>query len=574
MKKHKYSWRECIKNYRFHSIFLKNLTLIFGVILLPFICIIGIAIFAYSELQVSEEKAYTEELITRISMDLETLFNEIRDKAILVSFDSDVEMFVRADTLGEDNFYNLKDINYLITSFHVSNDLIDNIYIYANYSKGVISRAGRFTYEAFADQACIDEWQETDEKYQIIYLNRDYLGEKKETLSFYYTMKYSLTRNGAVIINLDRKRLAKELDYGENVEIMLIGKEQILYDSTGEYNGMEAGRVEMQKGSKHELVVHKKLEQFGLELVLYVDSAPLYTKLGTIRTFLLIFIGIMLLITILLVFYISRKVFDPVSDILNMLEENPGMDEEKILKNKNEVSYIRDAIYATISRNKDIEEELLVRIKLLKKAQAVALQAQINPHFINNTLEAINWMAIGQMSGDNDVSQMLNSLSQIMRFSLEDSDTFVTLQKELEYVKMYLFIQQKRLNDSFDVVWNIPKELLACKVIKMVLQPVIENAINYGIKPYDDRGELVIEAIRKQDVIYISVKDSGLGLTQEEADEINQSIRKQVIKESDHIGLSNVNQRIILAFGEEYGVKVKSKRNEGTTVELVVPYQV
>lgn len=573
MKKHKFSWRECIQNYRFHSIFLKNLALISGVILLPFICIIGIAIFTYSELQISEEKAYTEELITRISMDLESLLNEIREKAILVSFDSDVEMFVRANTVEEDDFYELRDINYLLTSFRVSNDLIDNIYIYANYSKGVISHAGRFAYEEFADQACIDEWQEMDEKYQIIYLSRDYIGETKETLSFYYTMKYSTTRNGAVIINLDRKRLAKQLDYGEHVEITLIGKERILFDSTGEHNGMYIDSAEIQKDSKHELVVHKKLEQLGLELVIHVDSAPLYIKLGTIRNFLLIFIGIMLMITVLLVFYISQRIFDPISDILNMLEENPQMDEEKILRNTNEISYIRNAIYATISRNKDIEEELVVRIKLLKKAQAVALQAQINPHFINNTLETINWMVIGQMGGDNDVSWMLNSLSRIMRFSLEDSDTFVTLKKELEYVKMYLFIQQKRLGDRFDVVWKIPKELLSCKVIKMVLQPVVENAIHYGIKPYDDIGELIIEAERELDVVRIRVKDSGMGLTREEADEINRSIRAQVIKESNHIGLSNVNQRIILAFGEEYGVTVKSRQYVGTTVELVVPYQ-
>ena len=149
----------------------------------------------------------------------------------------------------------------------------------------------------------------------------------------------------------------------------------------------------------------------------------------------------------------------------------------------------------------------------------------------------------------------------------------MTLQEEISYVKKYLFIQQKRLDDNFVVIWDVPAELENCKIIKMSLQPLIENAINYGIIPYSNTGELRIEANRAEDRVYIRVKDSGLGLTEEEAEEINRSIQKQVIKESSHIGLNNVNQRIILAFGEQYGVTVKSRGLEGTTVELELPYQ-
>lgn len=144
----------------------------------------------------------------------------------------------------------------------------------------------------------------------------------------------------------------------------------------------------------------------------------------------------------------------------------------------------------------------------------------------------------------------------------------------MAYVKKYLFIQQKRLDDGFAVVWNVEEGLENCKVIKMILQPVVENAINYGIKPYVGKGTLWIEAVRRGDIVCISVKDSGMGITEEEVEEINCSIKKTVIKESDHIGLSNVNQRIILAFGEEYGVTVRSKINLGTTVTLELPYQI
>ena len=226
---------------------------------------------------------------------------------------------------------------------------------------------------------------------------------------------------------------------------------------------------------------------------------------------------------------------------------------------------------ATLTKNKDIEAELGQRIRLLKKAQTVALQAQINPHFMYNTIDTINWMAISKMGKENDVSKMLNILSQLLRYSLDNTDTFVTLEEEISYTKKYITVQQIRCNYSFDVSWNIPAELLKCKVIKLILQPIVENAIKYGIKPFEDEGNIRIEASREDDTVVISVCDSGIGLTDEETEQINKTINEQIIKESKHLGMSNVNQRIILIFGSQYGVTVKSKIGEGTKVEMKIP---
>lgn len=314
------------------------------------------------------------------------------------------------------------------------------------------------------------------------------------------------------------------------------------------------------------------LEQFGLEIILHIDSHPLNEKLSNIRNFMFVFVGIMLIVSIGLVFYISLKIFDPIKEIMDALDAEPDTYDTKLLQNENELSYIRDSVYATISRNKDVEKELLERITMLKKAQSVALQAQINPHFFNNTLETINWMAIDYLGDDNDISEMLNSLSQLLRISLQDTDTFVTLKDEIDYVQKYLFIQQKRLGDQFNVIFSIPSELEECKLIKMVLQPLVENAIKYGLKPFDYKGGLHVEATRDSDNLYVSVRDSGLGLNAEQVEEINYSIQKTVIKENSHIGLSNVNQRIKLSFGEAYGVTLSSQIGLGTVVTLKFPY--
>lgn len=573
---YKYRWMDCIRNYRFHSIFLKNLLLIFGVFLLPFIGILVITYYNFLQVQVSEEKAYADEIITRATISVNNLCCALRDKALLMSSDPDVKMFFGSKNITDDKFYNPKNIFYFTSLYNISTEAIESIYVYAPNSQVVITEAGRFSSDNFYDKICIDSWKDNGERYQTEYLSREIKGSQRlDTLSLFFTTQVMTGVKGVVIINANIKKMEPLLDFGDNVELMIHNGNQVLYDSAGNYNGTQVADVqELMQESKKEFVVCKQLELNDLELIIRIDSRQVYEKLEIIRGSMYTFVGIMLLISIVWVIYISQKIFAPISEIIDVIEEDTSMDDWNFQQNRNELSYIKESIYTTMSRNKDVEKELSSRIKLLKKAQAVALQAQISPHFVNNTLETINWMTAKQLGVNNDVSEMLKCLSEILGFSLGNSDNFVTLREEIMYAKMYLFIQRKRLDDSFDINWKIPAELEECKVIKMILQPVIENAIKYGIIPYGNTGELRIEADRVQDIIYIRVRDSGLGLTEEEADEINQSIQKQVIKESNHIGLSNVHQRIILAFGEPYGVKVKKQNLDGTIVELKLPYQV
>lgn len=575
MKRYRHILWNCIRNYRFHSIFIKNLILILSVIMLPFVCILAVSYYSYDQIQRSEERAYQEERMIQIQKDVEGLFSEIRNKAIMLGGDSEVELFYLAESIENDTFYDVKDIFDYVSLSKVSTDIVDDIYVYSPAAQTVISMAGRYKYEAFADPECLDLWRDNDEMYQFEYIKRKISRKNRENICFYYTTRHASGRKGVVVFNINLDKLDKKLDYGKNVDIVIAGGGQILYDSTMERNGTRIESTEeLKQQIGKEIVVSNSLDQFGLEIILHIDSQPLNEKLGSIRSFMFVFVGVMLVVSITLVFYISLKIFDPIKEIMDALESEPEADERKILQNKNELSYIRDSVYTTISRNKDIEKELLERIIMLKKAQSVALQAQINPHFINNTLETINWMAIGYLGDDNEVSEMINCLSQLLRISLQDTDTFVTLRGEIEYAQKYLFIQQKRLGDSFDVIFSIPQELEDCKLIKMVLQPLIENAIKYGIKPYDNHGVLKVEAVREQEAVCISVRDSGLGLNPQQVEEVNNSIRKTVIKENSHIGLSNVNQRIKLSFGEEYGVSFNSKIGMGTVVTLKVPYKI
>ena len=568
--KSKHSAVACFRNYRFHSIFWKNLLLISCVVLLPFLCALLISGYTYDELQRNEKQTYSDAMMTRAVMDANELFSDAKETAIRTAFDENVRAFVH----GTATSGNALDIMENLSNVKIFRDEIENISIYSVPVNNIVSYLGKRHYNNYRDKMPIDIWEPEGDMMQIRYLPADSTAETGERIAFYFRPGYAKgEKTGCIIITYDLQKLAERFDYGSDVKVMLLHENQVLFSTDGTLQGESVPDPQaLLDVEENNIAVSGKLDQKGTQVILHVNSQPLYERLGHIRLTSVMLMVVALLATVGVVFYISRKIFDPISDLLALLEEHQNPDEGSLIQTKDEIAHIHHVMSTTISKNKDIEEELARRMKLLKKAQAVALQAQINPHFMYNTIDTINWMAIKKIGRGNEVSQMLNMLSQLLRYSLGSTDTFVTLEEEINYAKKYLLVQQIRCNYGFEVTWDIPEALGKCNVIKMILQPVVENAIKYGIKPFGDGGSLKIRASQEGETVRIFVSDSGFGLSQEETEEINREINRQVIKESDHIGLSNVNQRISIMFGEAYGVVVRSRINEGTTVELTIPY--
>lgn len=568
--KSKHSAVACFRNYRFHSIFWKNLLLISCVVLLPFLCALLISGYTYDELQRNEKQSYSDALMARAAMDANSVFDGARDSAVRIGFEENARDFIHGKATARDAV----DIAENLSNIKIFMDGVENICIFSASGNNVVSTTGKFHYHYYRDKAGVGLWDPEGHMVQIRFLPAGSGAAAGDRIGFYFRPGYAKEdKTGCIMITYDMDKLAERLDYGDNVKLVLLYENLVLFSSDGKLQGevLEEPQMLMNTDAGN-IAVCEELEQDGLRLILYVNSKPLYERLGHIRLTTVMLMVVALLATVVVVFYISRKIFDPISDLLALLEENRNPDEDSLIQTKDEIAHIHQVMSATITKSKDIEEELSRRMKLLKKAQAVALQAQINPHFMYNTIDTINWMAIKKIGKGNEVSQMLNMLSQLLRYSLGSTDTFVTLEEEINYTKKYLLVQQIRCNYGFDVTWDIPEELGKCNVIKMILQPVVENAIKYGIKPFGDGGSLQIRASHVGETIRIFISDSGLGLSQEETEEINREINRQVIKESDHIGLSNVNQRISIMFGDAYGVVVRSKINEGTTVELTIPY--
>ena len=564
MKKFKKHWFTYIRDYRFHSIFVKNLLLILGVITLPFISVLVLSFYVYSDIQESETRAYTDRQVAQITEQVKNLFDESRMKAVMLGMDDNVKLFSLYSAENQKASV-IQDIFRFLSLYHMTNDVIDSVYVYAPESKLIVSEKALYEYDDFYDSGCMEQLGKSDDVFQYKLIERDVLGQPLKTLSIFYHCIYSAKVEGIIVINLDVKQLQKEWDYGETVSIEIRKGEEILYRDS---------RTAGNASGKNSFFSAESLED-GVELRIWMDTSSVNEKLRMIWSYIALFIGIMFFVTFLLVFHVSVRMFNPVSEVLDVLKKDmpSGTEEGEPLQKRDEWTEIMGAIGANAVHRRNMELDLAEKAARLKKAQAVALQAQINPHFINNTMETINWMAIGKLGGNNEISQMLNALSSIMRVSLENTDTFVTLEDEVKYAETYLFIQKKRCSDRFFVVWKIPEELLGVKIIKMVLQPILENAITYGIIPYENEGRIEITAERKKETVALTVADSGLGITSEQVEEINHSIQRNVIRESRHIGLSNVNQRIILAFGEEYGLCISSEVNRGTRVSVTFPYQ-
>ncbi|MGI5895204.1 MAG: sensor histidine kinase [Candidatus Merdivicinus sp.] len=226
-----------------------------------------------------------------------------------------------------------------------------------------------------------------------------------------------------------------------------------------------------------------------------------------------------------------------------------------------------------MKKSSDVEKELQLRLKLLDTAKAAALQAHINPHFLCNTLEVINFMALRELGEENDVSSTVISLSKVLRQSLETETMFISLQAEIENSIEYIKIQKIRYKDRFKVEWQIDADTRDCKVINIMLQPLLENAIYYGIKPLVDRCGLInVRSYFQEDQLIIEVSDNGAGMDRAAIDKLNNDMQQEYIQKNRHIGLMNVNQRIKLLFGEEYGLVLKQNiENTGITCSIILP---
>ncbi|SEV92303.1 sensor histidine kinase [[Clostridium] fimetarium] len=252
----------------------------------------------------------------------------------------------------------------------------------------------------------------------------------------------------------------------------------------------------------------------------------------------------------------------------------------KLKDNMKEVEKGNFVIWVKKGQNDEIGElidgfgNMIVRIQNLisevyeakinqKEYEMRALRAQINPHFLYNSLSLINWKALEL--GENDISQITLALSNYYRTSLNKGGNTLSLEMELSNVKSYLQIQSMMHDNNFDIEINVEEQILQCETLNLLLQPLVENAINHGIDlKLEGRGKITITGKLQDGLVYLKIEDNGVGMDQE-------TLKNYLNQNSSGYGAKNVNQRIILYYGEAYEMKVESGVNQGTQITIVFP---
>lgn len=260
------------------------------------------------------------------------------------------------------------------------------------------------------------------------------------------------------------------------------------------------------------------------------------------------------------------KLLDKSLNILGYAEIN-----EMVKEFNRMMSEIKNLTNRLITTNTRLYEMELAK----KQAQISYLQSQINPHFLYNTLESIKGLAL--INGNNDIWHMVKSLGTIFKYGISRDD-FVTLHDEVNIAKEYISIQKIRFEERFDFFFRLTDEALKCKIPRMILQPIIENAIYHGIEPADkDECEIIIEGyLMTQEELVIKISDDGAGMDNETLWELKLKLEgtSEIVKEDTEksgIGITNVNNRLKMIYGEKFNMQISSNKGCGTEVHLMIP---
>ena len=240
---------------------------------------------------------------------------------------------------------------------------------------------------------------------------------------------------------------------------------------------------------------------------------------------------------------------------------------------ENASSALEKTFFDILQQQKEAMEREYRNEMLRQQSELMALQSQINPHFLYNTLDSIRGMAILRQA--DDIADMTEALSRLFRSMIAKAGKMILLSEELEAVTSYMLIQQFRFNNRFDYEIKLDSPYLAqAEVPNMIIQPIVENAIIHGLEPKEKDGKIILSVYATEKRLVINVEDNGIGIPANKLELINEKLQgKQNREKQDPLGIAmaNINQRIMLQFGEEYGINIMSTPQVSTVVELVLP---
>lgn len=289
------------------------------------------------------------------------------------------------------------------------------------------------------------------------------------------------------------------------------------------------------------------------------------------RLFMVFVVAFFLFLLALVNSYISSRITAPIQELeksVNALEEG-ALDTEVYMGGSYEIRHLGRSIGDMAKRIQALMEDIVAEHESKRKSEFDTLQSQINPHFLYNTLDIIVWMIENEQK--QEAVKVVTALARFFRISLSKGRSIIPVRDELEHVRNYLMIQQTRFKNKFTYQIEPEPEVLSLASLKLMLQPLVENAIYHGMEFMDGEGQIRIKVRREGRKLLFTVEDNGLGMTPEQVEGLLTGKTHASSRRGSGIGVKNVNERIRLYFGEEYGLSIWSEPDEGTIIKICLP---
>ena len=315
------------------------------------------------------------------------------------------------------------------------------------------------------------------------------------------------------------------------------------YDVFGQYNGLT-----------------------GWKTYSVVAVHDIFPQAAQLRGTIAMIVMLAVFVALVMVTVISYSITAPIRELSNAMKqvEQENFDIEIRSRRKDEIGHLITSFTYMVGRIRQLIYEVYQKKIEQKNAEIRALQAQINPHFLYNTLDSINWMLIER--DEQDISDVVVSLGEILRYAIGGQNHLVPLRSEVRYIESYLFIQKNRLEERLNYQWELDEEALDVLVPKLIMQPLVENAVIHGIEPLKKGGMLLMKAWVEEETLLIRVTDNGEGMNQEELEALREKLSRK--DEIENIGMRNIQRRIELTFGLEQAMEIQSVKGEGTTITI------
>lgn len=587
-------WRY-LQDYRFNSILVKNFLVIFTLFVLVLSAITAIVSYTMNDIIEEEVGTMSINSLGKTRDRIDVVMEEAVRISGQLSLDEDIRLFMlstESDALKNNLINNVRD---RIKMYSVVFNYIDTIYVYSTKRQYIISNMDSGNISEYEDLTWYDNFTERihEPARTLVRLKKDvypYL------ISYVQPMRLSqLQFLGGIIVNIDVEKLedlvtTRAKDGRDNI-LIIDEKSNIIFSTDHsllmkkiddvefykdiDIKGQDTYKI-MNNGISDQLVAIVSSKNYPWKFISVNPLSAFKERSSRMTGFYINLILFSIAGAAIASVILSLHSYDPLKNILSLLK-NPNTWDEKgewtSHFRKDESKDIALNIVRNLYSNVQLQKEIKDYMQMIDKAQITALQAQISPHFLYNTLENIRWMAMSILKGDNAVSQAILNLSELLRLSLDNEQQLITIEEEIKNVKIYIEILQVRYQQSLEVIWDIDESVLTCPIVKISFQPIIENAVYHGLKPLRKKGIIYIILRKEEGAVIVKIVDNGVGMSRDQVEKLNADMSEKNHLKGEHIGIYNVNQRLKLLLGEAYGIEISSEEQNGTTVVFKLPRQ-